>query len=76
MGHRRSWFSAVAKQVGGVVENRTLGGRGGETFVRVSKEKQKEAVKFLLEQRLHHADEAAQSRASSTSSSSPARPRR
>jgi hypothetical protein len=49
LGHRARWFSAVAKQVGGVVENRTLGGRGGETFVRVSKEKQKEAVKFLLE---------------------------
>jgi hypothetical protein len=49
LGHRTRWFSAVAKQVGGVVENRTLGGRGGETFVRVSKDKQKEAVKFLLD---------------------------
>ena len=39
----------MSKQVGGVAEYRTLGGRGGETFVRVSKEKQKEAVKFLLE---------------------------
>ena len=49
MGHRSRWFSAVAKQVGGVVENRTLGGRGGETFVRVSEDKQREAVKFLIE---------------------------
>jgi hypothetical protein len=49
VGHRTRWFSAVAKQVGGVVEYRTLGGRGGETFVRVSKDKQKEAVKFLLD---------------------------
>jgi uncharacterized protein DUF4953/uncharacterized protein DUF5117/uncharacterized protein DUF5118 len=49
MSHRGRWFSAVAKQVGGVVENRTLGGRGGETFVRVSKDKQRESVKFLLE---------------------------
>ena len=49
LGHRARWFSAVAKQVGGVVEYRTLGGRGGETFVRVSKDKQKEAVKFLLD---------------------------
>jgi hypothetical protein len=49
LGHRSRWFSAVAKQVGGVVEHRTLGGRGGETFVRVSKDKQKESVKFLLE---------------------------
>ena len=49
LGHRNRWFSAVAKEVGGVVENRTLGGRGGETFVRVSKDKQKDAVKFLLD---------------------------
>jgi hypothetical protein len=49
LSHRVRWFNAVAKQVGGVTEYRTLGGRGGETFVRVSKDKQKEAVKFLLE---------------------------
>jgi hypothetical protein len=49
LGHRNRWFAAVAKQVGGVVEYRTLGGRGGESFVRVSKDKQKEAVKFLLD---------------------------
>jgi hypothetical protein len=49
LSHERNWFSAVAKQVGGVRENRTLAGRGGETFVRVPKEKQKEAVHFLLE---------------------------
>ncbi len=47
--HERNWFFAVAKQVGGVRENRTLAGRGGETFVRVPKEKQKEAVRFLLD---------------------------
>ncbi|MCS7271945.1 MAG: zinc-dependent metalloprotease, partial [Gemmataceae bacterium] len=49
LAHRSRWFAAVVKQVGGVIENRTLAGRGNETFVRVSKEKQKEAVKFLLE---------------------------
>ena len=49
LSQRLGWFMAVSKQVGGVVENRTLGGRGGETFVRVPKEKQKEAVKFLLD---------------------------
>lgn len=49
LGHRARWFAAVAKQVGGVVEYRTLGGRGGEAFVRVPKDKQKEAVRFLLE---------------------------
>ena len=46
---RFGWFDAVSKQVGGVVESRTLGGRGGEQFARVPKDKQKEAVKFLLE---------------------------
>jgi hypothetical protein len=52
MSHRARWFNAVAKQVGGVIEYRTLGGRGTETFVRVPKEKQKEAVKFLLDNAL------------------------
>lgn len=47
MRHRSNWFGAVAKQVGGVIEYRTLGQRGDETFVRVPKEKQKESVKFL-----------------------------
>jgi hypothetical protein len=46
--HERNWLSGVAKMVGGVNENRILAGRGGETFVRVPKEKQKEAVHFLL----------------------------
>ena len=50
--HRRNWFGAVVKTVGGVVENRALAGRGGETFVRVPKEKQKEAVAFLLQNAL------------------------
>jgi hypothetical protein len=49
LSQRLGWFMAVCKQVGGVVEYRTLGGRGGEAFVRVSKDKQKEAVKFLLD---------------------------
>ena len=38
----------VALNVGGVVESRTLAGRGAETFNRVPKERQKEAVAFLL----------------------------
>lgn len=48
LSHRRNWLLAVAKQVGGVVEYRTLGGRGDETFVRVPEARQREAVKFLL----------------------------
>lgn len=49
--HRRNWFNAVALNVGGVVESRTLGGKGTESFTRVPKERQKEAVQFLI----HHA---------------------
>jgi hypothetical protein len=47
VAHRGNWFRAVALNVGGVVESRTLGKRGNETFTRVPKEKQREAVKFL-----------------------------
>lgn len=46
--HRRNWFNAVALNVGGVQENRTLGGRGTETFTHVSKERQREAAQFLI----------------------------
>jgi hypothetical protein len=49
---RRFWFDAVATLVGGVVESRTLAGRGDETFSRVPREKQRVAVKFLLENAL------------------------
>lgn len=50
MNHQRNWYGAVAKQVGGVVESRTLPGKeGGEQFARVPAAKQKEAVKFLVE---------------------------
>jgi hypothetical protein len=47
--HRSNWFRAVSLNVGGIIESRTLGGRGTETFARVPKEKQKEAIKFLNE---------------------------
>lgn len=47
--HRGLWFGAVAKQVGGVTENRILGGREGESFSRIPAEQQQKAVKFLLE---------------------------
>jgi hypothetical protein len=47
--HRMTWFGAVVKQVGGVVENRVLGGRGVESFSRVPREQQQKAVKFLME---------------------------
>ncbi len=47
---RRLWFGSVIRMVGGVVENRTLAGRGAEQFTRVPKSRQREAVKFLNEQ--------------------------
>lgn len=49
LGTRSKWLSAVAKQVGGVVENRTLAGRGGETFNRVPEDRQRAALKYLLD---------------------------
>lgn len=49
-GLRRLWLGSVVRMVGGVVESRTLAGRGGDQFTRVPKAKQKEAVKFLQEQ--------------------------
>ena len=49
MSHRMNWFHAVTTMVGGVVETRYLGGRGEESFTRLSKEKQQKAVQFLLD---------------------------
>jgi hypothetical protein len=49
MSHRANWFHSVAMMVGGVVETRSLGGRGSDNFTRLSKEKQQEAVRFLLD---------------------------
>ena len=47
LDHRRNWFGAVALNVGGVIENRTLGGRGDGTFSYAPKETQRAAVKFI-----------------------------
>jgi hypothetical protein len=49
-GLRRLWLGSVVRLVGGVVESRTLAGRGGDQFSRIPKERQKEAVKFLHDQ--------------------------
>ena len=49
LGTQARWYAAVAKQVGGVVESRTLAGRGGVQFNRVPEDKQKAAVKFLCD---------------------------
>ncbi len=48
LGQRQTELLHVAKLVGGVVETRYEGGRGGEVFRPVPREKQAAAVKFLL----------------------------
>jgi len=48
MIHLANWFRAVAALIGGVVEIRTLS-HSNESFHRVPKEKQREAVHFLLD---------------------------
>ena len=45
---RANRFNSVAKQVGGVVETRTLGGRGKASFGRIPYTEQAKAVQFLL----------------------------
>jgi hypothetical protein len=52
LDHWYRWMGAVVKIVGGVVETRTLGGRGEEFFKRVPREEQKRAVQFILDQAL------------------------
>ena len=52
LSHKRNWMNAVLKQVGGVVETRTLGGQG-EQFARVPKDKQKQAVEFIIKHGFH-----------------------
>src|SRR5439155_994145 len=47
--HRANWLRSVVQVVGGVVETRALGGRGTETFARLPRAKQEEAVRFLLD---------------------------
>lgn len=46
---RQAWLVSVVNVVGGVVENRTLGGRGGDQFSRVPRDKQREALRFVLD---------------------------
>jgi hypothetical protein len=46
---RQNWLGAVVKLVGGVIETRYLGGRGDDTFSRVAKQRQAQAVAFLAE---------------------------
>jgi hypothetical protein len=47
--HRGNWLRSVVQMVGGVTETRALGGRGVESFQRIPRAKQQEAVRFLIE---------------------------
>ncbi|MBL8514238.1 MAG: zinc-dependent metalloprotease, partial [Betaproteobacteria bacterium] len=49
---RQDYLSSVVKLIGGVRETRYLGGRGGDTFVRVPKTEQKAAIRFMLDEAL------------------------
>jgi hypothetical protein len=49
LSHRANWFRSVAAMVGGVVETRSLGGRGTDCFTHVPKEQQQAAVRFLID---------------------------
>ncbi len=49
---RSRFVSSVVRMVGGVRENRALGGRGGETFVRVPKSEQMSAIRYVLDDAL------------------------
>jgi hypothetical protein len=53
LDHWARWMGSVVKLIGGVVEHRTLGGRGQESFRRVPREDQKRALQFLLDQAFH-----------------------
>jgi hypothetical protein len=50
LDHWYRWMGSVVKIVGGVVETRTLGGRGPESFKRAPREEQRRAVQFLMNQ--------------------------
>jgi hypothetical protein len=52
LGQRTAYVSSVVKLIGGVRENRVLGGRGGDTFTRTSPKEQREAIRFLLDEAL------------------------
>ena len=52
LSQRTAYVSSVVKMIGGVRENRIMGGRGGDTFTRTSPKEQREAIRFLLDEAL------------------------
>jgi hypothetical protein len=53
ISQRLSYLSSVVKQIGGVRENRFLGGRGGDSFTRTTPREQKAAIRYLLDDALN-----------------------
>jgi hypothetical protein len=52
LGQRTAYVSSVVKLIGGVRENRVMGGRGTDTFTRTSLKEQRAAIRFLLDEAL------------------------
>jgi Met-zincin/Domain of unknown function (DUF5117)/Domain of unknown function (DUF5118) len=52
ISQRFNYLSSVVKQIGGVRENRFLGGRGGDSFTRTTPKEQKAAIRYLLDDAL------------------------
>jgi hypothetical protein len=53
ISQRFNYLSSVVKQIGGVRENRFLGGRGGDSFTRTTPREQKAAIRYLLDDALN-----------------------
>ncbi len=53
ISQRQNYLSSVVKQIGGVRENRFLGGRGGDSFTRTTPKEQKAAIRYLLDDALN-----------------------
>ena len=53
ISQRFNYLSSVVKQIGGVRENRFLGGRGGDSFTRTTLREQKAAIRYLLDDALN-----------------------
>lgn len=53
ISQRFNYLSSVVKQIGGVRENRFLGGRGGDSYTRTTPKEQKAAIRYLLDDALN-----------------------
>jgi Met-zincin/Domain of unknown function (DUF5117)/Domain of unknown function (DUF5118) len=53
ISQRLNYLSSVVKQIGGVRENRFLGGRGGDSYTRTTPREQKAAIRYLLDDALN-----------------------